>query len=159
MLPYLVRRLLENGANTSFVHALLDARVPADQVVQDPVALVAAQPGPHPKIPSPANLYGAERRNPLGRDYSIREQREAAARADRVLDRLSAGPIVGGRSSVDGAAVVSPSDPSRVLGHVAEATTADIDRADRACQGGTAALGRSTWVWPGPRLARDGCGA
>ncbi|HTI30790.1 MAG TPA: bifunctional proline dehydrogenase/L-glutamate gamma-semialdehyde dehydrogenase PutA [Sphingomonas sp.] len=129
LLPYLVRRLLENGANTSFVHALLDARVPADQVVQDPIALVGAQPGPHPKIPSPANLYGAERKNPLGRDYSIREQREVAARTDRVLDRLNAGPIVGGKLGGTGAVVRSPSDSSRTLGHVAETTTADIDRA------------------------------
>ena len=129
LLPYLVRRLLENGANTSFVHALLDARVPADQVVQDPITQVEAQPGPHPKIPSPEQLYGVERRNPIGRDYSILEQREWAARADRVLDRLSAGPIVGGKSGPNGTPVYSPADPSQLLGHVAEATIADIDRA------------------------------
>jgi RHH-type proline utilization regulon transcriptional repressor/proline dehydrogenase/delta 1-pyrroline-5-carboxylate dehydrogenase len=129
LLPYLVRRLLENGANTSFVHALLDARVPADRVVQDPVALVEAQPGPHPKIPSPEHLYGSERRNPIGRDYSIGEQRAWAARENRLLDGLSAGPIVGGKQTGTGQPVVSPSDPSRTLGHVAEATTADIDRA------------------------------
>ena len=53
LLPYLVRRLLENGANTSFVHALLDERVPVELVVTDPIDAVEAQPGPHPKIPTP----------------------------------------------------------------------------------------------------------
>ncbi len=129
LLPYLVRRLLENGANTSFVHALLDARVPADQVVQDPIKQVEAQPGRHPKIASPTNLYGAERQNPLGRDYSILAERQKAARAASVLDRLTAGPLIGGVGPDRGAAVVSPADPAQILGQVAESSAVDIDRA------------------------------
>jgi RHH-type proline utilization regulon transcriptional repressor/proline dehydrogenase/delta 1-pyrroline-5-carboxylate dehydrogenase len=53
LLPYLVRRLLENGANSSFVHALLDERVPAAAVAADPFDQVEANPGPHPPIPRP----------------------------------------------------------------------------------------------------------
>ncbi len=135
LLPYLVRRLLENGANTSFVHALLDERVPAEDVVRDPIAAVEAQPGRHPKIPVPADIYGAARKNPLGRDYSILDTRLAAEREAKVLDRLTAGPIVGGklRAGKSAETLTSPVDRSWVLGTVSEATAADIDdAADRA---------------------------
>jgi RHH-type proline utilization regulon transcriptional repressor/proline dehydrogenase/delta 1-pyrroline-5-carboxylate dehydrogenase len=81
LLPYLVRRLLENGANTSFVHALLDERVPAERVVQDPIGLVQARPGPHPRIPLPADIYG-DREKFLGR-RPVFEGRGRAAGARR----------------------------------------------------------------------------
>jgi RHH-type proline utilization regulon transcriptional repressor/proline dehydrogenase/delta 1-pyrroline-5-carboxylate dehydrogenase len=54
LLPYLVRRLLENGANTSFVHSFLDPDVPAEQVVADPITKVEAGPRRHPRIPDAA---------------------------------------------------------------------------------------------------------
>ncbi len=77
LLPYLVRRLLENGANSSFVHLLLDDRAPPEAVVVDPIAVVeAVGPGPHPRIPKPVDLYG-DRRNSAGVDLSIRAEREA----------------------------------------------------------------------------------
>ncbi len=78
LLPYLVRRLLENGANSSFVHALLDERVPAEAVVGNPIKALEAQPHQHPKLPLPSDLYGQERANPLGRDYSVATVREVA---------------------------------------------------------------------------------
>jgi RHH-type proline utilization regulon transcriptional repressor/proline dehydrogenase/delta 1-pyrroline-5-carboxylate dehydrogenase len=56
LLPYLVRRLLENGANTSFVHALLDERVPVEKVVADPIDAVEAHPDRHAKIPTPEEM-------------------------------------------------------------------------------------------------------
>jgi RHH-type proline utilization regulon transcriptional repressor/proline dehydrogenase/delta 1-pyrroline-5-carboxylate dehydrogenase len=75
LLPYLVRRLLENGANTSFVHLLLNDRVPPAAAVQDPLALLeAAGPGPHPRIPLPRDLYG-DRQNSQGVDLSIAAER------------------------------------------------------------------------------------
>ncbi len=59
LLPYLVRRLLENGANSSFVHQIGDSRVPLERLVADPVATVAAaQFAPHPSIPRPRALFG-----------------------------------------------------------------------------------------------------
>ncbi|MBX7249775.1 MAG: bifunctional proline dehydrogenase/L-glutamate gamma-semialdehyde dehydrogenase PutA [Caulobacteraceae bacterium] len=135
LLPYLVRRLLENGANTSFVHALLDERVPASDVVADPISAVEAQPGPHPRIPTPRHMYGSSRDNPLGRDYSQAEERDRIAKAVQAIDdgRLTAGPIVGGKLKPGAGArpVASPSDSSRTLGDVAEATEADIDEATR----------------------------
>src|SRR5579862_114262 len=59
LLPYLVRRLLENGANTSFVNRIADPAIPVESVIADPVATVAAQSSvSNPKIPLPAALYG-----------------------------------------------------------------------------------------------------
>ncbi|HYF23040.1 MAG TPA: bifunctional proline dehydrogenase/L-glutamate gamma-semialdehyde dehydrogenase PutA [Caulobacteraceae bacterium] len=139
LLPYLVRRLLENGANTSFVHALLDDRVPAADVVRDPIAAVEAAPDRHPKIPRPENMYGTSRKNPLGRDYAQADERARISRAVQAVDdgRIQSGPIVAGRLREGAKAepVTSPADRSRVLGEVFEATTADIDEAVRLAQG------------------------
>ncbi len=133
LLPYLVRRLLENGANTSFVHALLDERVPPEEVVVDPVEAVQARPGPHPRISRPQDLYGAERKNSLGVDLSIAAERKTLAGAVAALDRerLTCGPVVDGRLLAGAGAqeVNSPADRRRALGHVSEATAADIDAA------------------------------
>ncbi|MBI1300716.1 MAG: bifunctional proline dehydrogenase/L-glutamate gamma-semialdehyde dehydrogenase PutA [Alphaproteobacteria bacterium] len=63
LLPYLVRRLLENGANSSFVNKLLDSKIPANDIVDDPVKTVRSHDTHrHPKIPLPANLF-SEREN------------------------------------------------------------------------------------------------
>lgn len=132
LLPYLVRRLLENGANSSFVHALLDERVPAADVAADPITSVEAQPDRHPKIPVPMNIYG-DRKNSLGRDYSQASDRELhAAALERVdSEKLTAGPIIGGklRAGVNPQDVTNPYDRSRVLGHVSEASAEDVDAA------------------------------
>src|SRR5688572_7990797 len=67
LLPYLVRRLLENGANTSFVNRIVDERLPVEEIVKDPVAQVRALESiPHPRIPLPSGLFGAERLNSQG---------------------------------------------------------------------------------------------
>jgi RHH-type proline utilization regulon transcriptional repressor/proline dehydrogenase/delta 1-pyrroline-5-carboxylate dehydrogenase len=121
LLPYLVRRLLENGANTSFVHALLDERVPLDKVVLDPIAQVRAHPGPHRRIPLPRDLYG-DRRNSMGVDLSIAAERE---RLETAAQAFPPSPL----PVEPGDAVRSPADRARVLGHVAEASPAEIDRA------------------------------
>ena len=136
LLPYLVRRLLENGANTSFVHALLDERTPVEKVVADPVEAVrAAGGGPHPRIPLPVNLYGPGRRNSQGLDLSIAAVRAGLAAAVEALDgeRLEAGPIVGGRAAL-GAAVEArraPADHARILGRAGVAGADDIAEAFR----------------------------
>jgi RHH-type proline utilization regulon transcriptional repressor/proline dehydrogenase/delta 1-pyrroline-5-carboxylate dehydrogenase len=69
LLPYLVRRLLENGANTSFVHQIADPAVPLDALVADPVAALPWPYAPDPRIPLPRELY-PDRRNSLGLDLS-----------------------------------------------------------------------------------------
>lgn len=137
LLPYLVRRLLENGANTSFVHALLNDAVPIADVVADPITGVEAHPTRNAKIPLPRALYGAARANPLGLDLTITETRTMIAAAIAKLDAapLSAAPLVGGKARVGGTAypVIAPADHSRQIGTVVEATSADIaDTASRA---------------------------
>ena len=132
LLPYLVRRLLENGANSSFVHALLDERVPASAVAADPISAVEAHPARHAKIPTPKDMY-MDRQNSLGRDYSQAADRERHAVALQKVDSetLTAGPIIGGKlkAGTNAQPVTNPFDTTRVLGHVSEATEADIDAA------------------------------
>lgn len=73
LLAYLVRRLLENGANSSFVHQLADERLTEAEILADPVAKIAAVGGArHPSIPLPVDLFGAERRNSAGVDLADR---------------------------------------------------------------------------------------
>jgi RHH-type proline utilization regulon transcriptional repressor/proline dehydrogenase/delta 1-pyrroline-5-carboxylate dehydrogenase len=135
LLPYLVRRLLENGANTSFVHALLDERTPVEKVVSDPIAAVEAAGGaPHARIPLPVDLYGPSRKNSGGMDLSIAETRDALAKAvaEEADDWLHATPIVGRELAPDHQnerQVQSPSDLSKNIGLVTDATPADVDAA------------------------------
>ncbi|KRA71824.1 integrase [Caulobacter sp. Root656] len=135
LLPYLVRRLLENGANTSFVHALLDERVPVEKVVVDPITAVEAHPDRHAKIPTPVNVYGPNRRNSAGLDLSVKADRDRLAAHVAELDKLtlSAGPLVGGKLTAGAPPmpVQSPADHDRVVGVVSEAQLPQIDQAFR----------------------------
>ena len=71
LLPYLVRRLLENGANTNFVNRLQNDKVPVSEMLVDPAEYMAKLPSkPHPKIPLPPDLYGAERKNSKGVEFA-----------------------------------------------------------------------------------------
>ncbi len=71
LLGYLVRRLLENGANTSFVNRIIDEKTPVDQLIQDPVAKTEILSDKrHPKIPLPRDLYGIGRPNSRGVDLT-----------------------------------------------------------------------------------------
>ena len=89
LLPYLVRRLLENGANTSFVNRIVDEKLPPEQVVDDPISQVEALTEiRHPKIPLPIDLYGDHRRNSRGINFAheqalgeLREQMESVGLA------------------------------------------------------------------------------
>ncbi|HEY3695038.1 bifunctional proline dehydrogenase/L-glutamate gamma-semialdehyde dehydrogenase PutA [Phenylobacterium sp.] len=137
LLPYLVRRLLENGANTSFVHALSDPRTPVAAVVADPISAVeAAGGGPHPRIPLPADLYGPSRKNSRGVDLSDAAERARLVQAVAALDGedVRGGPIVSGRSVEDGPgeARTSPVDRARIVGRAWGASEAEVDAAFRA---------------------------
>ena len=135
LLAYLVRRLLENGANTSFVHRIGDAAVSVAALVADPVALVAAEaePGaPHPAIALPRHLFGTERENSAGFDLTD-EQRLAslsAALLAGTAQRLWAAPLLAD-GAAEGAArpVRNPADRRDMVGEVVEATPAMVDRA------------------------------
>jgi RHH-type transcriptional regulator, proline utilization regulon repressor / proline dehydrogenase / delta 1-pyrroline-5-carboxylate dehydrogenase len=82
LLAYLVRRLLENGANSSFVHQLADENLTDEQILADPVAKIAAVGGTrHPSIPLPSELFAPERRNSEGIDLQFRPVLERVATA------------------------------------------------------------------------------
>lgn len=76
LLPYLVRRLLENGANTSFVHRIADPSIPADKIIADPVSVVKNNKGKHrhPNIRLPQDLFGKDRKNSKGINFSNRNE-------------------------------------------------------------------------------------
>ncbi len=124
LLPYLVRRLLENGANTSFVNRLVDEEASLDELVQDPTHQTAALTGriPHPRIPRPSALFGNERKNSAGTNLSDPVALMALEAAiDEVANReYQAGPIIGGKRTT-GASFESrdPADWNRVVGEVA----------------------------------------
>src|SRR4051812_27449473 len=79
LLPYLVRRMLENGANTSFVHQIADPDVPLAALVADPLAALPEPYRPNERIPLPRNLY-PDRLNSLGLDLSRRDVLDALHR-------------------------------------------------------------------------------
>ncbi len=132
LLAYLVRRLLENGANTSFVNRLVDERAPIAEIVADPVARLAALPNkPHPRIPLPRNLYGSERQNARGIDLSdplrLVERGEAMTYA---IEPWHAAPIIGGSERLAAVRpVLDPADRRREVGTVADARTEHLDEA------------------------------
>jgi len=101
LLAYLVRRLLENGANSSFVHQLADERLSEDEILADPVEKIAAVGGArHPSIPLPIDLFG-DRKNSSGIDLSDREVlADIAAAVSKHLPGESRGPV-SGRSRLD----------------------------------------------------------
>ncbi|MBS38443.1 MAG: trifunctional transcriptional regulator/proline dehydrogenase/L-glutamate gamma-semialdehyde dehydrogenase [Thiotrichales bacterium] len=133
LLAYLVRRLLENGANSSFVNRIQDEALPVEEIVADPVTKARGLAFvPHPKILLPVDLYGARRRNFAGADLTDRLTLGELARQVDEHTQLDwvAGPLVGGelivRSPVD---VESPADRTRIVGSVTESNSEDIERA------------------------------
>jgi RHH-type proline utilization regulon transcriptional repressor/proline dehydrogenase/delta 1-pyrroline-5-carboxylate dehydrogenase len=95
LLAYLVRRLLENGANSSFVHRILDKSIPPQEIAADPVAAVeAARPLSHPAIPLPRDLYQPERVNSRGQNLQdpAGAAMPAASCAIRRTSRTSSAP-------------------------------------------------------------------
>jgi len=133
LLAYLVRRLLENGANSSFVNRIADEDVPLDALVRDPVAeLAALTPKRNPAIPLPDAIFGAGRRNSAGLDLSDPLLRKPLLkRLDAMeTERWSAAPTLSGQGA--SRPVVAPYDRAEVIGKVIEASVADVDAAVRA---------------------------
>jgi RHH-type proline utilization regulon transcriptional repressor/proline dehydrogenase/delta 1-pyrroline-5-carboxylate dehydrogenase len=133
LLAYLVRRLLENGANTSFVNRLVDEKLPIEEIVADPVAKVRRETRTrHPAIPLPADLYGSERRNSSGIDISDAHRlRHLAHEMQSVDPTWQAYPILAAGARTGGGAhdVTSPGDRSRTIGQVTEADENDVESA------------------------------
>jgi len=134
LLAYLVRRLLENGANSSFVHQIVDKAVSAQAIAHDPFDTIASQgPAANPAIPKPAEIFGVERANSKGWDITdaITLAQLDASRNDFAPPFLwSAAPVIDGKALAGKARrVVNPARPTEMVGEVVEASAADVRRA------------------------------
>jgi RHH-type proline utilization regulon transcriptional repressor/proline dehydrogenase/delta 1-pyrroline-5-carboxylate dehydrogenase len=132
LLAYLVRRLLENGANTSFVNQIADPAFPIDKLLADPVERARSLDpigAPHRRIALPRDLFGAERANSIGLDLS-NEQRLAALAASLSAQTWHATPMLGDGAR-EGVAreVRNAADLRDVVGTVVEATPELVDAA------------------------------
>ncbi|WNL46715.1 bifunctional proline dehydrogenase/L-glutamate gamma-semialdehyde dehydrogenase PutA [Dyella sp. BiH032] len=132
LLPYLVRRLLENGANTSFVNRVVDESLPVRELVADPCETVRSFASiPHPRIPLPVNLYGELRKNSMGVNFS--NDNELKALAETVNAKSgpwNAAPLVPGASSAGATVqVTNPADRRQVVGSYVSADTATVEKA------------------------------
>ncbi len=141
LLAYLVRRLLENGANSSFVNRLVDENEPVREIVADPVREVEQNANArHPKIPLPPDLYGGNRPNARGVDLTDILALDKLATGMRSADEVSkrAVPLVSGKIA-NGAqkradngmaeTIYSPADTSHQVGEVVWADTDDLEQA------------------------------
>ena len=134
LLPYLVRRLLENGANSSFVNRFLDASVSASELNRDPIEQVlAVSQRRHPKIPLPRHLYAQESApwlNAIGFDLNDASVvRDLSKRLTSLSQRTEARPIVGGQSvTSEPSPVINPAS-GETVGFVASASAEEQDKA------------------------------
>lgn len=140
LLPYLVRRLLENGANSSFVNRIVDENAPISELVEDPVSRAKAllESGRR-SIPLPRDIFMPERPNSAGLDLNDRTVRRAMAASieARMPFHFEAAPMMDGRagSGVE-VSVTSPQNYRETIGRVIEASKEDVEWAlSRAVEG------------------------
>ena len=131
LLAYLVRRLLENGANSSFVHQIVDKAVPASEIAADPFAALTTAAAPAGLV-SPADLFGAGRKNARGFDLN---SREALAKIDAARDVAipDAHPIVVGTATGAVHPVANPATGEVI----AQVTHADLNTVRAAMDAAT----------------------
>ncbi len=127
LLGYLVRRLLENGANTSFINRLADENIPVEQIIYDPIERIAKlAEKPHPHIPLPKNIFSPERLNSSGLDLSnthtLNQLKENTDKIDHT--QWLSGSIIAGEMVTQGdpQPLFSPADTQHTLGHIYETT-------------------------------------
>ena len=140
LLAYLVRRLLENGANSSFVNRIQDPSVPVEALVADPVAQVAAMApvgAPHPRIARPRDLFGAVRVNSAGLDLAdeaVLAELATALRESAKRPWMAVPLLAGGAGRGRPRAVLNPADRRDVVGQVVEAGAEDAGAALAAAE-------------------------
>jgi RHH-type proline utilization regulon transcriptional repressor/proline dehydrogenase/delta 1-pyrroline-5-carboxylate dehydrogenase len=130
LLPYLVRRLLENGANTSFVNRIGDPQVEIDDLVADPLGRARAWDfAPAARIPLPQDIFAPERRNSAG--VALADQPAMAALDDAVAQSVDVRwEAASGSAHAPGVTrdVFEPAARGRTIGTVADAAWPDVDR-------------------------------
>ena len=133
LLPYLVRRLLENGANTSFVNRILDESIDVKDIVVDPIdETLENDASPHTAIPAPADIFQPERSNSHG--YNLADRAVTHDLLDAMQGHTGnhrhAAPIVGGKTLKGTIQTsVNPAELSEVVGICSLADQAAVDRA------------------------------
>ncbi len=132
LLPYLVRRLLENGANTSFVNRIENDDLPVEKLTQDPASILKAEKCiPHPSIPRPEYLYADRWLNSKGLNL---DNENTLLKLNKIFDEFSnqtwqAAPLIQGiRSEGEYREIISPVD-KQLIGYVMETTTESIETA------------------------------
>ena len=152
LLAYLVRRLLENGANSSFVNRIADEQVPVEELIADPIETVRAMPirgAPHEHIALPRHLYGSERANSAGLDLTNEDRLTELASALEESTRAPWTAAPTGSQGGHGEPVRNPADRRDVVGHARHAARAEIETALA-----TAASAASAWAaTSAPRVA------
>jgi RHH-type proline utilization regulon transcriptional repressor/proline dehydrogenase/delta 1-pyrroline-5-carboxylate dehydrogenase len=143
LLGYLVRRLLENGANSSFVNQLSDPRIPLTSLTANPVAKLAALANKrHPKVILPIDLFAPERVNSSGLDLTDATVTTPllTAIATTWQQKWSAAPLIKGISRIEESAhpIYDPSQQSRIVGQVHSATPEQVKEAFAVAQTGFA---------------------
>ncbi|RFZ89620.1 trifunctional transcriptional regulator/proline dehydrogenase/L-glutamate gamma-semialdehyde dehydrogenase [Shinella sp. WSJ-2] len=134
LLAYLVRRLLENGANSSFVNRISDPKVSVESLIADPVEIVAAMPvvgAQHDQIALPDQLFGPSRKNSAGLDLSNEETLVglSAELAGTAAKQWHAAPLLAdGSTSGETQDVLNPADHRDIVGRVTEAKAEDAAR-------------------------------
>ena len=146
LLAYLVRRLLENGANSSFVALAADDAVPVETLLRRPADIVgAADKARHPKIPLPRDLFKPQRQNSRGIEFGERAALTgllAAIAAE--TSSVAAAPLINGQTRAGAARpVVSPIDLTTSVGSVIDPTPDDVNDAMDAARDGFASWSRT----------------
>jgi RHH-type transcriptional regulator, proline utilization regulon repressor / proline dehydrogenase / delta 1-pyrroline-5-carboxylate dehydrogenase len=135
LLPYLVRRLLENGANSSFVNRITDEDVAIDDLIRDPVEAVSSFDSiPHPKIPLPVDLLRSQnhdRKNSMGVNLANdNDLRALAEQLNAAVKPWQAAPLVPGAQPTAALInVINPSDNRQVVGQWQPADSATVEKA------------------------------
>ncbi len=133
LLPYLVRRLLENGSNTSFVNRIVDESIDVMDIVADPIELAREHDClPHPLIPRPQDIFQPERRNSTGVNLADRTvSRKLLAEMEAFGSKEQrARPIVAGKEQLgEGVPSVNPADISDIVGTCVPASEKHVDAA------------------------------
>ncbi|OKL44983.1 bifunctional proline dehydrogenase/L-glutamate gamma-semialdehyde dehydrogenase PutA [Pseudovibrio exalbescens] len=146
LLAYLVRRLLENGANSSFVNQIRNEAIAPETIAEDPIEHfeTSGLPIQNDRIETGPTLFGPERRNSKGWDLSDPQARDVYEQELTALrnTQWKAAPLIAGTVQGKPAVpVVNPSDPKDQVGSVANATSSDIEVALAAAQQGTSEWG------------------
>ncbi|MGM0766769.1 MAG: bifunctional proline dehydrogenase/L-glutamate gamma-semialdehyde dehydrogenase PutA [Pseudomonadota bacterium] len=145
LLAYLVRRLLENGANSSFVNQIVDTSITPEEIAKDPILSVEEMGSTisSKAIVHPYKLFGEQRRNSRGWDITdpVTVQQIDEGRGAYRDHRWKGGPLIAGEVAGTEVQVVrNPANPDDLVGHVTQASDADVGTAITA-----AAAGFKTW--------------